>query len=297
MIILGAGMTGCLAAYAFKNAVIHEYLETPNTHSALLRFRSDKVSELTGIPFKKVKVHKGIYHGGQFVQPDIRVMNLYSNKVTGGAYDRSIADVNPSVRWVAPIDFHSRMLDRLSDRIVTGSDIDIDSCDRPVLSTLPLPVLCNKIGHSIQIPQAEEARPIYVSTVAIRRCDVYQTVYFPGNDTSVYRASITGDRLIVESIHPIKETTIQHMLSDVFGIPNDVKLFQMNVEQKLGKFAPLDDDIRKMLMYNITKDYGVYSLGRHATWRKVLLDDIVQDISQIERMIKHSAYDLMVGKK
>lgn len=297
MIILGAGLTGCLAAHAFKNAVVHEYLETPNTHSALLRFRSDAVSELTGIPFKKVKVTKGIYYNGRFVQPDIRVSNLYSHKVTGGCYDRSISDISPAIRYVAPVDFHHRMLDNLGDRVVCNSKFNLKLLKPPIISTLPLPILATKLGMDCPISKAEKALPIYVSTVTIPKCDVYQTIYFPGNDTYAYRASITGDQLIVESIHPMGESSIDQMLIDVFGINPDFNLYQMNKEQPNGKFVPLEETYRKNLMYDITSQHQIYSLGRHATWRKVLLDDVAQDISQIERMIKHSAYDLMVGIK
>ena len=68
MNIIGAGLTGCLAAYAFKDAVIHEYLKEPRVHKAVLRFRTDEVSKLTGIPFKKVLVHKAVSVSGGFVQ-------------------------------------------------------------------------------------------------------------------------------------------------------------------------------------------------------------------------------------
>ena len=41
MNIIGAGLTGLIAAYAFKDAVIHEYLKEPRVHKAVLRFRSE----------------------------------------------------------------------------------------------------------------------------------------------------------------------------------------------------------------------------------------------------------------
>lgn len=288
-------MTGCLAAYAFKNSVIHEYLETPNTHDAVLRFRSNQISELTGIPFKKVTVHKGIWHNGEFVQPTVRLMNLYSKKVTGGYYDRSISNIDSVVRYVAPADFHSRMLNHLGDRVIYGSDIEIDKAERPVISTLPLPILANKLGAEVDIPKASKAEPIYVSTVEIEDCELYQTVYVPDERHSVYRLSFTGNRLIIETVNPIHETYVDMVLQNVFGIFEEFKVIEMNKEQKLGKFVPLDEDYRKRLMFDITQHHGIYSLGRHATWRKVLLDDVYKDITKIERMIKHSAYDLMIG--
>lgn len=296
MIILGAGMTGCLAAYAFKNAVIHEYLETPNTHSAVLRFRSEEISKLTNIPFKKVTVEKGIYHQGVFVNPNPQVINLYSKKVTGGYYARSINNIDSTVRYIAPNSFHQQMLDHLDNRIAFNCCVSIEDHKRPVISTLPLPVLCKMLGVSCDIPKAQDASPIYVTTADVTDCDLYQTIYYPGDETYVYRASVTGSQLIVESTKELKQGDLAYIVNS-FGInPSEVSNASYNKVQNFGKFVPLQDDKRKDLMYNLTKDYGVYSLGRHATWRKVLLDDVNQDINRIKRMIEHSAYDLMVGK-
>ena len=68
------------------------------------------------------------------------------------------------------------------------------------------------------------------------------------------------------------------------------------MEQKIGKFEPLEEEYRKQLMFDITSALGIYSLGRHATWRKIPLDDVVNDIQRIESMLKTSAYDRMLGK-
>jgi hypothetical protein len=301
MNIIGAGLTGCLAAYAFKEAVIHEFLPEPKTHRAVLRFRSECVSNLTGIPFKKVKVYKGVYQNGLFVTPDLRMMNRYSQKVTGGYYDRSIGDLSPSVRFVAPDNFHSQLLDHLANRIVCNSSIDLDSLGRPLISTLPLPVLLKKLGHNGWVETgATKAEPIFVTNIQIPNCDMYQTIYFP--DTVVpYRASITGDILIVEATQPIYWRDLKYVL-DAFGIKyfrdmyDDQEEKLANIKQEHGKFVPLEENERKNLMYELTRDHNIYSLGRHATWRKILLDDVVNDLNRIESMIKTSAYDRMLGK-
>lgn len=298
MNIIGAGLTGCLAGYVFKNAVIKEYLEKPKEHKAVLRFRSDWASKLTGIPFKKVKVYKGIYMDGEHVQPSIDLMNQYSCKVTGGYYDRSISNLEPVTRWIAPSDFHGQMLDDLNDRIIYGYNVDVSDCSKPLISTLPLPILLDRLGieFDFKSPDGNKSKSIFVTTCKIANCDVYQTMYYPGYDTSVYRASITGDNLIIESTALICQRTIT-MVAYSFGLyVQDCKVETLNFEQEHGKFIPLEEEQRKQLMYDITKDYNIYSLGRHATWRKILLDDVIQDCTRIEKMISKSAYDLMVGK-
>lgn len=296
MNIIGAGLTGLIAAYAFKDAVIHEYLKEPRVHKAVLRFRTEEVSKLTGIPFKKVLVHKAVSEGGGFVTPNLRHMNHYSLKVAGGFYDRSIGNLEPSVRYIAPLDFHQQMLDHHKDRIFFGSDVPLTEMTTPVISTLPLSVLVDKFNLDAQLPkEALHSNPIYVTTVDVEHCDLYQTIYFPELSNPVYRASITGNQIIIESMLTIGRTRIEDTI-ETFGISGGWSIASLNFEQKIGKFNPLEENYRKQLMYDITTALGIYSLGRHATWRKILLDDVVQDIQRIESMLKTSAYDRMLGK-
>lgn len=297
MNIIGAGLTGLIAAYAFKDAVIHEYLEAPRVHKAVLRFRTEEVSKLTGIPFKKVTVHKAVSVSGGFVTPNLRHMNHYSLKVTGGYYDRSIGNLEPSVRYIAPIDFHQQMLDKHKDRIFFGSDVQLVDMAVPVISTLPLGVLIDKFKLDAKMPeQALASAPIYVTTVDYAHCDLYQTIYFPELDTPVYRASMTGGQLIIESMEPLDYIQVMYV-QKTFGLPcTPPKKDQRDVKQVIGKFHPLEETYRQQLMYDITTALGIYSLGRHATWRKILLDDVVKDIQRIESMLKTSAYDRMLGK-
>ena len=299
MNIIGAGLTGLIAAYAFKDAVIHEYLKEPKVHKAVLRFRTEEVSKLTGIPFKKVLVHKAVAVSGNFVTPNIRHMNHYSLKVTGGYSERSIGNLEPAIRYIAPVDFHQQMLDHHKDRIFFDSDIPLTEMTTPMISTLPLSVLVDKFKLDAQLPkEALASAPIYVTTATVGHCDLYQTVYFPEFDTPIYRASITGNQIIIESMQPITNDDARKVV-DTFGLSGGSvhAIGLSNMEQKIGKFEPLEEEYRKQLMYDITTSLGIYSLGRHATWRKILLDDVVQDINQIQRMIKTSAYDRMIGAK
>lgn len=296
MNIIGAGLTGLIAAYAFKDAVINEYLKEPRVHKAVLRFRTEEVSKLTGIPFKKVLVHKAVSENGGFVTPNLRHMNHYSLKVAGGYYDRSIGNLEPSVRYIAPLDFHQQMLDHHKGRIFFGSDVPLTEMTTPVISTLPLNILVDKFKLDAQLPkEALHSNPIYVTTVDVEHCDLYQTIYFPELSNPVYRASITGNQIIIESMLTIGRTRIEDTI-ETFGISGGWSIASMNFEQKIGKFNPLEENYRKQLMYDITSALGIYSLGRHATWRKILLDDVVNDIQRIESMLKTSAYDRMLGK-
>lgn len=297
MKIIGAGLTGLIAAYAFKDAEIHEYLNAPRVHKAVLRFRNESISELTGIPFKKVTVHKAVSINGGFVTPNLRLMNQYSLKVTGGYYERSIGNLDPVTRYIAPEDFHQQMIDSHKERIVFGSTESLIDMETPIISTLPLSVLVKELGIEANLPEdALASTPIYVTTIDYDHCDLYQTVYFPALNTPVYRASMTGGKLIIEAIGQISKNDV-YMVQDTFGLPNkNPDHSDWSVCQKIGKFHPLEENYRRQLMYQITSSFGIYSLGRHATWRKILLDDVASDVVSIEKMLKTSLYERMLGK-
>ena len=79
MDIVGTGLSGLIAAHIWPNANVFELSPSPiEQHKALLRFRSDVVSQVTGIEFKRVKVRKGRINstppGSDFssVGPEIR---------------------------------------------------------------------------------------------------------------------------------------------------------------------------------------------------------------------------------
>lgn len=295
MIILGAGLNGCIAALRFPESQIQEYLNTPSVHKAVLRFRSDEVSRITGIPFKKVVVNKAIVVDKEFVNPNLQLNNLYSIKVTGQAVSRSIDSLEPAERYIAPSDFHKQMLDRLSDRITFNSNHVPSKFSEPTISTLPLPILCNMLNINCPIVKEEKEKPIHVRTIEFENADLYQTIYYPKHSTNVYRASMTGKMLIIESVDKISSRECMSIIND-FGLTGMAHIFGEPIVQQFGKFIPLEPTKRKKLMLEITDNFGVYSLGRHATWRKLLLDDTPKDLDAIERLIKIDDYDLRIGK-
>jgi hypothetical protein len=145
-------------------------------------------------------------------------------------------------------------------------------------------------------------------SITVDRCelpidsDVYQTIYFPELDLRTIRASITGKTLIIE-----RQTGKQ---PDQFfcwrlGMREELQLVLRKfgidylecdippgetVEQKYGKIVDLPRDKRESILYELTRDFGVFSLGRFATWRNILLDDVVDDIAVVDRLMNASAY-------
>ena len=298
MKIVGAGLAGLLAAHAWPQAEVLEAAREPHAaHHALLRFRTDAVARLTGIDFHPVTVRKGIWFGGKFVQPSIGMANLYSRKVLGGlTADRSIWSLEPVQRWIAPETLYEQLVENVGARVQWGAPFDfLAPRDEPIVSTAPLPVIARTLGLSI--PQPMHRAPIRVDRWRLNNAEVYQTIYFPSPETAVYRASITGSLLIVEQIVAGQEKKswpdwLPEIL-EAFGIsPIDSELTAVDaVEQKYGKIVPLPDAERKALLHELTARHGIFSLGRFACWRNLLLDDVVQDIAVLRRLMRASAYD------
>lgn len=298
MLILRAGLTGCLAACVIPDSRIIDEDTSPTFHKAVLRFRSDAVSKATGIPFKKIRVSKSVFDGECFVPWNPLLANQYSMKVIDGIYDRSIENLETVTRWLAPEDFHEQMMKILSGRIQWGATIDYNNFKEPVISTLPMDNLLMKIGEpDDSIYYDRHYNEIYVTTLNLKiPCDVHQTVYFPEPSCEVYRATLEGEKLIIECTDPITMDDIE-WIPGIFALQDsDWYLLDMNHEQRIGKIAPIDDKLRKDTIQYITEHYNIYSLGRTAIWKNILLDDCLQDIQRIQEMMNKSKYDRMLGR-
>lgn len=314
-VIVGAGLAGLIAAYAWPSAAIVDKMPEPSPgHRALLRFRSDAVARLTGIEFRPVTVRKGIWCGGEFVPPDIRLANWYALKCTGGALvsERSIWNIEPAQRYVAPDDFYEQLLAGVNGRVRWGEEVALDNptgmsafdpqrSDRSarsiVVSTAPLSETIGLLRDPP--PLAFRRAPITVQRFTLDDdTDVHQTIYFPDPSLPLYRASITGRTLIVEhagaDVSPSDKEDARNVVEHAFGIVlNNAEVASTVTQQRFGKIAPIADDAaRKHALFRLSHELGIYSLGRFATWRNILLDDVVQDIAVIKRLMRSGAYEL-----
>lgn len=303
--IIGAGLSGLLAAHAWPNARVVEASPEPRPgHSALLRFRGEEVSKLTGIEFRRVRVRKGIWSEGGYCPPSIRLANQYSLKVLGAVLgDRSIWNLEAVDRWIAPETFYAQLLEGARGRVEWGYAADLLGWGQPLISTIPLPAALNHVGLD-PAPLQFSSAPITVLRGRVLGADVFQTVYFPDLSGAVYRASITGDLLIVEfagsgnfdsDVHvAARSAEIERLVLPAFALTGEIDWLPA-AEQKYGKVAPIPDRDRRELIYRLTRDHRIYSLGRFATWRNVLLDDVVNDIAMIKRLLRATDYERRVA--
>lgn len=292
MIIYGAGLAGLLAANMLRRhdpVILEAQSSLPNNHDALLRFRTDAVSRVTGIPFKKVRVSKAIcYLGGILTEPNLRLSNMYARKVTGEVIERSILNLEPSERYIAPLNLIAQMA--RSCKILYDSPLtQLEKVDKqPVVSTIPMPTLMKLAKWKPQPSFNFRDITSITAFIVSPPIEVYQTLYYPGSEP-FYRASITGDRLIIEAAGdmsqcPDPEQLCMQVLGD-FGIYSAVVMDVEMKEQRYGKIAPIANNIRKQFILAMSDLYNIYSVGRFATWRQILLDDVVNDVNLVEQFI------------
>jgi hypothetical protein len=301
-IIIGAGLSGLLAANMLSRRlpiVIEKSPDTPNSHKALLRFRSSIVSEVVGIPFKKVRVIKCSVP----MPTDAAAALAYSYKCTGTfRSDRSLPNgTETGDRFIAPEDLVTQLAAMAE---VAGVEFRFNQeCDLaeindllvehngPILSTIPMPELMDVLDY--QGPRPEfRSHSVGVYRAKVDCCDAYATVYDPRPNIPFARASITGNELIVERPYtdscsiPSEKEDIIMMAAELLGLePMCVRKGSIEFSiQRYAKILPCDDDKRKQFINWATDVWHIYSLGRFATWRPgLLLDDLVKDIRLIEK--------------
>jgi hypothetical protein len=314
--ILGAGMAGCLAGILNNKSMIIEARGYGDIgeHKAVLRFRTDRIGRITGIPFKKVQVRKAIwYEQHEYARPEIRFINMYSKKVSGSFTTRSIVNLDTVERFIPPLDFHEILvgmcLDRIewcspilhinNEQIVVSTEGDrttsISRDGVPIISTLPMSLigtLCN-----LPCPVPLKSKVIQVIRFQVPGSDLHQTLYYPAPESEipVYRASIIEDILTVETLQTSFDPT--RLLNDVpvrevlnsFGLhPGDVQYLDQG--KQLGKIQPIDDKFRKRYIFDLTMQYQLYSLGRFAIWKNILMDDVYDDILTIRQFIESGSH-------
>jgi hypothetical protein len=306
MIIIGAGMSGLLAGQLLQRhntvRIVEAQGSLPNNHAALLRFRSPSVGDILGVPFKSVNMVKGYLPW----QNPVADMMAYSRKCTGYyRSDRSIltAGLESHKRWIAPPDlitYLSRGLDISLKTVVNKSMLE-SWRNKPVISTIPLPVLltmlelkpCLQFNYVLGLSISVDLGPTF---------DTYATLYIPDPARIFYRISITGSQLMLEYAYPgeslttvrehkelLERRTFQEAADalKLLGVTNYQLVTAPEVRlQRYAKILPISNQERRSLIAHITEHFGIYSLGRFATWRPgLLLDDLINDVRVITKLM------------
>lgn len=279
-------MAGLLAANMLRRRepIIYEMQRSlPHNHSAVLRFRSNLVGEVLGIPFKKVRVIKSVLPWRNPVADSM----AYSHKVVGEyRTDRSVLPGTEVVdRWIAPPDLIERMAAGVNIKYET--DFDVTRERTKVISTIPMPNMMLLMGYQ---PMPTFG---YVTGRNIRarlhKTEAYASVSVPDPTVDFSRVSVTGNELIIEMNHGIIRPNCGPVVSEALyylGISTDVSDVEV-LEQRYQKIAPIDEIERRKFIFWCSSVMGrAFSLGRYACWRPgLLMDDIVKDVRLIDGWI------------
>ena len=299
--IVGAGLAGLLAANMLRRSeavVIEAQPSLPNNHHAVLRFRTDRVALQTGIPFRKVKVHKAIHNP---INPVADAL-AYSNKVLGRTELRSVINTDPADRYIAPANLISRMAEGLNINFSTFFGREYQGREEgPIISTMPMERMMDILEYDGPRPEFRYEGGMVIKA-KLRDCDVFATIYYP-HSMRCYRASITGNELSIEfggfqsDLLPGDAPIMVAQVLKTFGLSGDSIEGDITFHtQKYAKISRMSDaDTRKArdFMFWATLHFQIYSLGRFATWRAgLLLDDVVADVAKIEGWMRSGSYAL-----
>lgn len=299
VVILGAGIAGRIAAksLAYLNPIVFDAATPTGTgydkHMAIMRLRDPALCSLLGCEFKTVDVWKAVVRRNSITEtPNIRDNNLYSLKLYGRLGARSLTQLGWAKRHVITKMPHQtaeygKKLVKIMDGGLVFADGGLVSYDICV-STIPMPAMIASTG-SIVPDGVFDAKPVTVLTGHFPLCsDVNQTLYYPDPETPLYRASIEGQRFIIEIIGQPIDVELDlavYRCQRTFGVKFPPVSSMKRTVQKLGKMSTMPDDSRKKTIINLTKKFNIYSFGRFAIWKPIRADHLIDDIDKIKRMI------------
>lgn len=301
VVVVGAGLAGLLAANMLKSRydvrVVERQASLPNNHSAVLRFRTPLVSEVLGIPFRKVTVIKGTEPWKNPIADAL----AYSRKNTGEyRSDRSVNSSSGVVeRWIAPPDLIAQMAKGIN--IEYSANFEYASEADSIISTIPMPSLMETLAYPRKNVIDFNAYPGINVRAKVFACDAYVSLAVPDPAYPFSRVSITGDELIVEcpgrtlDLNDDMARGIAVNAAYMLGITENLLSDISWKKQQYAKIIPIDETERRRFLHWCSSDKGYcFNLGRFATWRPgLLMDDLVNDVRVITKFMqsKSSAYD------
>jgi hypothetical protein len=211
--------------------------------------------------------------------------------------DRSIiSEAFAADRWIAPPDLIQRMAVNVDIRYEVDFDLRMRDGQEPVISTIPMPALMKLLDYPEQ-PKFEYIGGVNIRAV-LSSVDAYVSIYVPDPKYQFNRISLTGNELIIEIAgEPKRKDVFDDLLFEALEILGLGQVWSIDKvttkKQQYAKIQPIDDDLRREFQHWATDNYGIFSLGRFATWRpQTQLDDLVQDIRRIEGWINKGRYEV-----
>jgi len=304
--VIGAGIAGLIAEGAMLKTFgndIAVFDDKPKKglsdgHKAVMRLRDRSIKEYVNCDLKKIKAQKAILHKGVlYDRPNLLLNNLYSLKAYGSLGNRSLSSLGDVDRYLIS-NIRANDINYIKEKVYiilkdkklvleSESKYDYDIC----ISTVPMPALLKMCGLKYHVKF--DYRPIFVTRAKLNiRSNIHQTLYFTDSRSTIpYRMTIQDEDVIAESMFG---ATDMYNSIEQFGL-NRNHIIDGTIDitkQDFGKIEPIDDNLRRRILMDLTDEFGIYSLGRFATWRSLRIDQVVEDVKKIIMLIKvkHKAY-------
>ena len=314
--ILGAGWAGMIAAARWHAAALCERdshaTELSGTTGAFIRCATPAPAHALQAPLRTVTVHRAVATSTWDTHTHVQPLDaaLYSRKVTprGALSARSIGELRSRRRYLLLPDDLVAARQRADGRVRYGSTdrstaavLNGATPAAPVVSTLPLEWTLRHLCADFRAPLLPErtcTREGLVLEAELLHCDpdFCWTVYVPSSATAISRVTITGCRAVVEVMFGDATTDIDttdievsatHALWALFNVPpEDIVRWCWH---RTHKFASTPEYVEwaREVVYRLSVERGIYSLGRAATGRRgVLIDDLLQDCRVIDALIR-----------
>lgn len=308
IVIIGAGLSGCVAYGAFMShnpTVLESAPESGfNKHFAVMRFKSPDIAAYLGAQAVPITIRKSVYyHTKQYDWCPPDMLNMYSLKVHGNLSRRSIIDVGESERYTIKkftpskgVLYNKPVVEITKKHIhcSDGSCYPYDVC----ISTIPLFVTAKNIcGQTDFDCSYYKSTPITVIRARLAvESSVHLTTYYPEPGYNVYRATIEGQDIIVEMIGDTNNGDESYAKNTLYWVLYSFGLEVKHVVQdsltvnvqKYGKIYCTNEDHRHGTIMSLTEEHMIFSFGRFAVWEQIRADDLVEDIKYIWRMVDTS---------
>jgi hypothetical protein len=330
VIIVGAGMAGLIAHQVFSssNYTVKTFEAAPSSplsnHKAVFRVRDPNIRSILQCDLERVDVDKAVFFCGSLQSSfSIESSNLYSLKLYRSIEPRSLQSLGSVKRYLmsnikVPNSIyygrrltsitHSRTEDQHSRYIAHFTkDIGEKTTEETVeydflISTIPLPNLLRCADVTCDIPL--DCHPIFIIRGTLPwPSTVNQTIYFPDPNFKIYRATIQSRTFIAEGIltcAPV-DGVVERCWRDEGGMVLGAFGLEINPEllkdtsthiQRFGKILPTgDEEERKRIIYNLTSSKRILSLGRHAIWKPIRTDHLLEDVRVVKKIVDMSTSD------
>lgn len=292
-IIVGAGWAGMIAAERWSEARIYEIRSPSECSANFIRMRADSLANALKLPATKVTAYSCVLSidGDSFSYRDQATpadMINYSRKVIGVLSARSIMSTGRHTRWVVGADALLELRHRHRSRIKYNAVLAPSHWADPsiqIINTAPLE--CAADALEIPLSHGVAAHTVTLIRAPVLGADssLSVTLYVPSPDTPVSRITLSEGWLVLELTHPVPSTaSVIELARASLGLhPHELGEPQSITQP--SKLAPQSEEARAVI-YAMSINHNVWSLGRHATARPgVLIEHLPHDCDVISRLI------------